>query len=185
MAVFVSNSIISAPGAYGEIASSLLRAVGVYFGGNTKVALHDIHNGKIPRQDAFDTGDRDLRFNECKVATWNFYANDSAYVTLKDSTFGEAIAFGRSHIIVRDSHCDGSGGYLRADNTATVHLVGCVINCRVVARDHAEIILERCQVTGDVHATDRSTIRLVQTTIQGSIETDPMAKVLREEPSGR
>jgi hypothetical protein len=174
--------IISAPGAQGEIVSSRLRAVGVYFGGNTKVALHDIHNGQVPRPDAFNTGDRDLRFKDCKVVTWNFYANDSSYITLKDSTFGEAIAFGRSHITVRDSTCDGTGGYIRADNTATVHLVGCVINSRVVARDHAKIILEKCQVTGDVHATDSSTIRLIQTKIRGRIEMDPMAKVLREEP---
>jgi hypothetical protein len=173
--------IISAPGAKGEIASSLLRAVGVFFGGNTKVALHDIHNGQPPRPGAFNTGDRDLRFNDCKVVTWNLYANDSADVTLKASTFGEAIAFGQSRIIVRDSTCDGSGGYLRADSTATLHMVGCVINCRIVARDRAQIILERCKVTGDVHATDRSTIRLVQTTIQGSIEMDPAAKVVREE----
>ncbi len=67
-----------------------------------------------------------------------------------------------------------------ADNTATVHLVGCVINSRVVARDHAEIILEKCKVNGDVHATDSSTVRLLQTTIQGRIEMDPMAKVIRE-----
>jgi hypothetical protein len=59
--------------------------------------------------------------------------------------------------------------------------VGSVINSRVVARDHAKIILEKCQVTGDVHATDSSTIRLIQTKIQGRIESDPMAKVIREE----
>jgi hypothetical protein len=168
--------VISTAGANGSVRNSRLRAVGVYFGGDSVTEL----DGEALRKKWIETPDRKLRFTETDIRTWNFYTNDKARLTLSKCTFGEAIAFGDSRIEVRDSTCDGRGGYLRADANTELRMINCEIRCRVVARDAARILLENCRVTGDVHAVGRSRIRLVGTTVVGQIEADPGAQIARE-----
>jgi hypothetical protein len=168
--------VVSVAGAHGTVAASRLRAAGFFFGGDAAVAIE----GKDLARRAIAGPDRTLEFGETVVETWNFYTNERAHLTLSDCTFGEAIAFGHSRIDVVDSTCDGRGGYLRADANATLHMMGCTIACRVVARDSARIILENCRVRGDIHAVGRSEVRLVKTRVEGNVQEGPHARVVRE-----
>ncbi|MHC4224950.1 MAG: hypothetical protein ACYSUN_13230 [Planctomycetota bacterium] len=151
-------------------------AAGIFFAGDTETSL----DGADLLKKRIATPDRKLAFTGTSIETWNFYTNERARLLLSKCTFGEAIAFGDSQIEVRDSTCDGRGGYLRADANAKLRMINCEIRCRVVARDAARILLENCRVTGDVHAVGRSRIRLVKTAVVGRVEADADAKISRE-----
>ncbi|MFQ5844253.1 MAG: hypothetical protein ACE5JG_04615, partial [Planctomycetota bacterium] len=101
-------------------------------------------------------------------------------LTVERSTIGEAIAFMRSRMEIRDTTCDGTGGYVSTHDTAQIRLVGCTIRSPVVARDRSTAVLERCTVHGDVRATGSATIRLVDCTVTGKVEQDPGAWIHRE-----
>jgi hypothetical protein len=172
--------LLSAAGSEGSVEKTALHACGLLFQGDGKTVLRDLQNGRTLRNVKVDATDRTLKFDESSVAAWTIYPADRAQVWLEKCAFGEALAFGESRIEIKDSTCDGSGGYLGAQDRASMKLIGCKIRCLVVARDEASIVLENCEIEGDVRATGRSTVRLVRCKVRGAVEKDEGATLNRD-----
>ncbi len=176
----VQWGIVPLPGSKGVVVASELRAVGFPFFGDTNQTLRNIHNGQVPEGGDLGIGDRDVRFKVDNVVAWNFYAGANARLMVENCTFGEVFLSGQAHMTVRDSTCDGKGGYMRAGGNSTLEMMGCTLTSRLVATNDANVSLQDCKVEGDVHATGKSTIKLVKTEVQGQIVGDPPAKVVHE-----
>ncbi|MBI2190710.1 MAG: hypothetical protein HYU36_01840 [Planctomycetes bacterium] len=172
--------IISQPGSDAVIERTDLYAAGLYFDGNARAAFRGVQNGRRMQDYSLEVSDRKLRFVDCRVSAWNFYSNGKARVSVEGSTFGESLAFGESELDIRNSTCDGSGGYLGSSNQARLKLSGCKVSCLVVARDESSISLDRCEVSGDVRATARSSLRLTQCRVNGRVEKDAGAQLIQE-----
>ena len=172
--------VISASGSDCIVENSHLLGAGLYIAGDTRVAFEGIHNkGEIRAFDASGV-DRKLRFENCKVDAWNFYAEGKAHVTLSRCTFGEALGLKGGSFLVRDSTCDGSGGYVGSEGASVMTFSNCKLMCRVIAREESSLILENCAVDGDIHAASSATVKLIKTTTRGRVDKDPGAKVIRE-----
>ena len=171
--------LVSSPGSDGAVQGEAT-AAGLLFGGKTALTLDDLQDGRAFAEWALPAPDRKLVFRDGKVGAWNLYASDDSRVTLRKSTFGEAMTFGHGRIEVEDSTCDGKGGYLAAHDDGELRLTRCRISCLVVARHRGTVVLADCDVTGDVRATEKGTVRLVRTRVTGTVEADPGARLTRE-----
>ncbi len=172
--------VISNAGSDGTIEETEIYSAGLYFASDSRVALKDLHNTKVVKDFRLESDDRKLRFRNAKVAAWNFYANERARLTVERCTFGEALAFGDGRMEIRNSACDGTGGYVGTEGRSEIRLVRCKIACLVIARDESTLILEDCEISGAVRATGKGTVRLVRCKTSGPIETDGEGRVLRE-----
>ncbi|MBI2923219.1 MAG: hypothetical protein HYY18_19360 [Planctomycetes bacterium] len=172
--------VISFPGSDGTVEPCDLSAAGLIFGGKTAVEIADLHDGQPVREWSPGSSDRKIVFRGTRVAAWNLYAADDAKVTLRRCTFGESMGFGRARIAISESTCDGKGGYIGAHERSEIRLTACRLDCPVIARDDATVVLENCTVNGDVRATGRATVRLKGTAVSGKIEADAGARVERE-----
>jgi hypothetical protein len=173
--------ILSAPGCECTLKDSELLAAGLYFGGTSSAAFKGLNNRSEAPEVAIPAADRKLKFLNCGVGAWNFYANENAKVNIERCTFGEALVFGKGKIEARDSVCDGSGGYIGAESQGELYLSGCRINCVVVAREQSLITLENCTVIGNVNAAGKSTIRLINTKVLGKVDKEAGAKITTED----
>lgn len=168
--------IISAPGSACSVENSNLLACGFLLTGESQVVFRDLRNKRELDDEVID---RRIRFVRSTVGAWNFYPSQKTRLVVERCTFGEIIAFQEARAEVRDSICDGSGGYVAAHNRSELRLVRCRISCLVVAREDATVILEDCDVSGDIHAADRATVRIVNTRISGHVDMDPGAVIER------
>ncbi|HEY9791159.1 MAG TPA: hypothetical protein V6D22_12205 [Candidatus Obscuribacterales bacterium] len=92
---------------------------------------------------------------------------NEARLDISDCTFGELNALMESEAIVRNSTCDGSGGYILVANKTKVSMVNCTLNCPVVATDEGKLVLNHCRVNGDTSASDNAVIILQETILNG------------------
>jgi hypothetical protein len=167
--------IVSEAGGDATVSNSAVYGAGLYFGGESKAAFKDVHNGRALKDHTVSAADRKLRMIDSTVTAWNFYAGEKAALTIEGCTFGEALAFVEGRMDIRDSTCDGSGGYVGAENKAHITLTRCTIKSLAVAKDEGTLILEDCEITGDVRAVGKATVRLKNCRVSGKIECDPTA----------
>lgn len=172
--------LVSSRGADALVANSDIYATGILFDGNAAFAIKNLHNKSALADYTVTANDRKLRFSDAKVTAWNFYAAQRAHGTIESSTFGEVLLFGEGRMEVRDSACDGSGGYIGASERAELTIVNSKINSLVIARDDAKIVMRDCEINGDVRATGRSTVKLIGCQVTGRIEKDAGATLIEK-----
>lgn len=112
--------------------------------------------------------DRNLTLNNCRVEAWNFYPGKQGRCVIDKCLFGEVIAFDESQSEIKNSTCDGSGGYVAAKDRSKLTLSNCIINSAVTSAGQATMFLRKCTVNGPLNATGSSTIHLIDTTVNGS-----------------
>ncbi len=172
--------LVSNPGAKGEVADSEVYGAGLFFMGEEPVTLSGLENRKKVHSLHLAATDRDLTFLDTTVQAWTIYPALKAHVTVERCVIGETLAFGEAREEISDSTCDGTGGYFGTSQTASIHAVRCKITCLVVARDESSIVLEDCEVVGDVRAAGKATVKLVRCKVTGRIEKDPGATITEE-----
>lgn len=174
-----SNSILWGliwhSGADVTINKSRLRAIGVFIQGNQNQVLSNIKNRTATG--GFHLTDRHLNIDHSALGAWNLYPSEQAKLLVKDSLFGEAITSDNSQTEIRNSTCDGSGGYISAKGNSGLKLVDCILNCPVAAIDNAQIVLLNCTVNGSVSASGRSTLSLINSRVTGTIKKFNQAKI--------
>lgn len=172
--------IISVAGSEGVIEKCQVYGAGLLFAGDSEIALKGLKNGQPMKDYTLGAPDRSLRFVDCTVRAWNFYPAEKAHLTVEDCTFGEALAFGEGQIEIRNSTCDGAGGYIGTHGKAEMRLIDCTLQCLVIGHDQSTLVLERCTAKGDVRATDQSTVRIIGGSVAGRAEKDEGATLERE-----
>ncbi|MGE0431248.1 MAG: hypothetical protein AB7K09_08560 [Planctomycetota bacterium] len=174
----VSWGILSMAGGSGPVVDTKLRGCGLMFAGGTRFELKDIQNRKDLVDVPLTLWDRTLRFRSSRVEAFNIYAAESATVHLTGSMVGEIMTFDSGRVEAEDTVVDGSGGYVGATGTSTIHLRNCKLHCLVLARDGASIVLEDCELHAAVRATGSATITMQGCKIFGRVENDPGARLV-------
>jgi hypothetical protein len=149
------------------IKGSTLRAVGVVFVEPAPVQVKGLRNRTRYADEVIAVSDRTLRLIDTSVTTWNFYAMQNARLSVRDCLFGEAMVFNQARMEVRDSTCDGTGGFLGVLNAARIKLVGCTLTCDVNTYSTSQAVFEGCKIKGNVTAADSSRVKLEGTPVEG------------------
>ncbi|MBI3831416.1 MAG: hypothetical protein HY291_17995 [Planctomycetes bacterium] len=152
-----------------------LRAVGLFFKGDSAREVKGLQNGTTYSADPVLAGHSKLKLGGSKVQSWNFYPAEKAVVNVEGCTFGEALCYGEAKLNVSDSTCDGSGGYFGARDKSAITAKKCKFTGRVIAHDDAKIVLEDCEIDGDALAADRGSLTLIHCKVSGRKHRDPGA----------
>lgn len=114
--------IISKEGSSVTVNNSTMIACGFYFEGDSYNEADGFVNlqNYISFQSPFT--DRLFQVNNSTVMAWNFYNDDSAVVVIDSCVFGEYVGFGSSVTKVKNSTCDGSGGYFGGTNNSKTYV---------------------------------------------------------------
>ena len=83
---------------------------------------------------------RILRLVNTEVVTWNFYSSLHSKLSIENCIFGELLAFDSSSVIIENSICDGTGGYLGAVGNSSVIVIRSLISSQVIARESGFLI---------------------------------------------
>ncbi|MBE0645914.1 MAG: hypothetical protein IH600_17670 [Bacteroidetes bacterium] len=168
-------------GCTATIRDSDILAVGAMFRGSGSANVTGLVNNATLQQSRYPADDREVRFERCTVAVWNFYSFDNVQLTIANSIFGEVIAFGRSDATVQSSLCDGSGGYIAAFDDATMLILQSQITARIIARNRGQIIVLASTVNTHIpHAADNGVIALFHSSFPSlpTIEAGSVATVI-------
>lgn len=176
----LSWALISTAGAKTTVSDSELMAVGLVFKGSSRASFRQITNHTTVEDFVVPATDRSLRFRNCRVGAWNFYAGENAQITLDRSVFGEVLTYDDARVEATLSTCDGSGGYVGANDRSQIRMSHCIVDSLAVARHSGTMELTDCAVNGDVYAADQATVRLIRTPVNGRIDADPEATLVQE-----
>ena len=162
-------SLITTPGADVTIRNSDIRATGMAFPDSATIKIADLKNDADARQKdtVLNVADRKLSFVNTAVHSFCFYPLKQSHLEISNCTFGEIIASMQSHVVITNSTCDGTAGYVRVNDKGEIHLTNCTINCSLVAINEGRLFLDHCTVNGDTSAADDSLITLHDSVIKG------------------
>jgi len=147
------------------------RAVGLFFSGPDSIAVSNITNISTHVNDLIKAPDRTLRLQNCSVDTWNFYTTQKAKLKISNSVFGEALSQDSSYLEIKNSVCDGTGGYLAAFDNSFMLVTESFIRSQVVSRNTSTMVLAETGINGPL-ISDESSIMLLINTLKTS---EPMA----------
>lgn len=136
-----------------------LRAVGLAFR-DFDAEIQGYQNFSYYDQQQFDLPARTLTFENVSVGAWNFYSQGSAHVVVRDCLFGEILTFDQSSMVVFDSVCDGSGGYLGSRHDSRLGMVRSDALCEVVSEGNSRLGIRNGTVLGPVTAAESARIGL-------------------------
>lgn len=165
----INWALITLPGADVTVRNSSLRATGLVFPLSAPVKIANIEDHATLNK-RLNLSDRNVSFANTKVEAFTFYPIFDAHLEITDCIFGELNAFKSCEISVRNSTCDGSGGYVLAAENARVRFTNCKLTCLVVTSGRGQLTLDRCQISGDVTAADDSSIDLIGCTLNGKTQ---------------
>ncbi|MBI5219280.1 MAG: T9SS type A sorting domain-containing protein [Bacteroidia bacterium] len=128
------------------INNSSLRTCGIVFNQAINDTISGYVNNQFYTNHTFDLPDRTLTLNYSEIATWNFYSYAPSEITLLNSVFGEAIAFSDGKIRVLGSVCDGTGGYLGANN-GNIEILYTDVNSCFQSQGESIIVFAESKIT--------------------------------------
>jgi hypothetical protein len=146
------------------VRDSDLRVTGLMFEGPDTFSITGLVNGLFYDDYILPVQDRDYHLINTSVQTWNLYPDDTSYIELSSSIFGELCAFGNSSALVQNSFCDGTGGHIEASSQSFVIVFLSSIFADVITKDHGICLLGYCAMPwGNLWATGSSIMVLVNT----------------------
>ncbi len=110
----------------------------------TSTAIRGLSNGLSAVDTTLPLEDHPIRLINASVDTWNLYAWNDAEIEIRDSHLGEILAFEDSHVIVRHSLIDGTGGYLGTTDRSVMELWGSTTTCTVQAVGESTLEMHGC-----------------------------------------
>ncbi|MEO0226088.1 MAG: FlgD immunoglobulin-like domain containing protein, partial [candidate division WOR-3 bacterium] len=145
-----------------KIRDSRLRATGLIIQNRGNYEINGLVNNSIYYNWTLPLSDRRFWLDSVKIFTWNIYAYDSINLNIKNSVFGEAIAWGEPEVFIENSICDGTGGYIGTFDSSQVIIYRSTINTQTISGVHSLLIgVESNFRVGEINATGRSLIALI------------------------
>ena len=146
------------------VRDSDLRVTGLMFEGIDSFAISGLVNGLLYEDYTLPVPDRNYHLINTSVQTWNLYPDDTSYVELTSSIFGELCGFGNSYTLIQSAFCDGSGGHIEASSEACVLVFLSSIFADVITKNRGMCFLGYCAMPwGNIWATGASVMVLVNT----------------------
>jgi len=170
---------IAKPGCNITLKDSKIRALGFLFSGSTMNRISNLENNASFADHIVKTKVHTLRFNNSSVQSWNFYTEDMARLTIENCIYGESISLKNSIIKINKSLCDGSGGYLGADDHSQTIITESEINCMVLAQKESQMIFKQSAIKGKLIASGNSLITLDKTSHQGDMLIFDQGKIVK------
>jgi hypothetical protein len=132
--------LISMSGSDGTFTDTKFRTSGLFFFQPDSILVENITNNSFHFDEVINVPDRTLRLVNTEVVTWNFYSSLHSKLSIENCIFGELLAFDSSSVIIENSICDGTGGYLGAIGNSIVIVVRSLISSQVIARESGFLI---------------------------------------------
>lgn len=161
----VQSALVWDAGSDVSVLDTNLRAIGIPVARPTRQLLAGIKNKQPVSAMKLQLEDRRLTMNNSTVEAWNIYAAQKADIVLEDSLFGEAMSSEEANMLIKNSTCDGTGGYIASKDKSTLRLSGCTLNCPAESLGASTLILENCHVNGPVVAAGHSKVRLLHSSV--------------------
>ncbi len=141
-----------------------LRAAGLYVDIPDSVTISNLTNGYKYSDKVLDVPDRNMRMINTEVETWNFYASKEAKLTIENCVFGEILSMDSSHVVVDNSVCDGSGGYIGAFARSEMILYRTLNMSQTIARETGILVAAMSSLLGtEIDADESAAIALLNT----------------------
>lgn len=156
-----SNSVnwgtIPLKGCNASIRGSRLRTTGIIVEGAGNQELNGIINNSTYYNFTLPLNDRRYYLDSTKVFTWNIYVTDSVSLNIVNSVFGEMCSWGEPRVLIDNSICDGSGGYLGVFDSSQVFVFRSTVNTQVISGVHGLFIGAESNFRfGEINATRMS-----------------------------
>ena len=142
----INWGLISYSGSDATFRNTRFRVAGLLFQqpvngllGPDSMVVRNITNGSRHADEVIAVPDRKLRLINSEVTTWNFYPADSK-LTIQNCVFGEMIAQGSARVIIDNSICDGSGGYVGAFDQSFTVIFRSLMNSQVISGGNAILV---------------------------------------------
>lgn len=134
---YVFWGIISQDNSDVIVNNSTLSACGFYFDGTSENIASGMNDSQFYTSFQAPFNDRGFKVNNTKVEAWNFYPSDTSVITIDSCIYGESLGFLNGTTIVKNSTCDGTGGYFGGlDNSKTY-----VYNSQIIRISGAQQII--------------------------------------------
>lgn len=146
------------------VRDSDLRVTGLMFEGIDSFAISGLVNGLLYEDYTLPVPDRNYHLINTLVQTWNLYPDDTSYVELTSSIFGELCGFGNSYTLIQSAFCDGSGGHIEASYNSMVVVFLSSISADVLTKQRGICFLAYCAMPwGNIWVTGSSMLLLINT----------------------
>ncbi|MGB3479583.1 MAG: hypothetical protein WBB67_10515 [bacterium] len=151
-------------GSDATINDSELRVTGLMFEGVDSFTVSGLVNGLLYEDYTLPVPDRNYHLINTLVQTWNLYPDDTSYVELTSSIFGELCGFGNSYTLIQSAFCDGSGGHIEASYNSMVVVFLSSISADVITKQRGICFLGYCAMPwGNIWVTGSSMLLLINT----------------------
>jgi len=161
--------LISMTGSESIFRNTEFRTIGLMFTDPDSLVVSNITNESSHSDDIVSVPDRNLRLIDCDVHTWSFYASQKSKVAVNNCVFGELLSQDSSKVIIDNSVCDGTGGYLGTFNNSQLIVTRSLISSQVISRNRGVLVGAESAFWGSHIAADESSIMFLANTAR-SIE---------------
>ncbi|MFO7891353.1 MAG: T9SS type A sorting domain-containing protein [bacterium] len=161
--------LISITGSEAVFRDTEFRTVGLMFNAPDSTVVSNITNKSSHTDDLVTISDRTLRLINSHVLTWSFYVSQHARLAVNNCVFGELLSQDSSRVVVDNSVCDGTGGYLGALNNSFLMVTRSFVSSQVISRDRGVLVGAESAFWGSHIAADESSIMFLANTAR-SIE---------------
>lgn len=161
-------AIMARSGSDVTVRDSELFAAGTWFDRANVIAIRGVANQASFADQRYDWGDVHYHFVNTSVHTWNFYPYGQTQLTLEDCVFGELGCAEQGQATVIQSLCDGSGGYISANDQSLCVLLASTNLAQTTVRNEAMMIFADSSIASpQIDALDAGVLLLLNTDYPG------------------
>jgi hypothetical protein len=174
--------LISMSGSDGTFRDTKFRTSGLFFSEPDSITVSNITNNSTHTNDLINVLDRSLRMINTEVQTWNFYPAQNSNITVQNCIFGELLALDSSNVLIENSICDGTGGYLGAVGNSFLVVVRSLISSQVISREFGFLIGALSAFnSAEIDADDGAIMAILNTTTWVQPEAHNSAIIFEEQ----
>ena len=163
--VKVMWGLISISGSQARFSNTEFRTIGLMFQNPDSIVVSNITDESNHSDEIINVPDRKLNLIDSQVHTWNFYASSNSNITVENCVFGELLAQDSSQVLINNSICDGTGGYIGAFHQSFLLIAGSFIKSQVISRQNAILVGAGSCFWGSEIDSDESSVMFIANTV--------------------
>jgi hypothetical protein len=156
--------LISISGSQARFSDTEFRTIGLMFQNPDSIVVSNITNESNHSDEIINVPDRELHLIDSQVHTWSFYASSNSNITIENCVFGELLAQDSSKVLINNSICDGTGGYIGAFHQSFLLITGSLIKSQVISRQNAVLVGAGSTFWGSEIDADESSVMFIANT---------------------
>ena len=156
--------LISISGSEALFTDTEFRTIGLMFQKPDSIVVSNITNESNHSDEIINVPDRTLQLINSEVQTWSFYASSNSNITVENCVFGELLAQDSSKVLINNSVCDGTGGYIAAFHQSFLLITGSLIRSQVISRQNGILVGVESAFWGREIDADESSVMFIANT---------------------